>query len=41
VWDDLDAVPWGRLRHNYGKAKDVPGLLRASAAGDAEAVFTL
>lgn len=27
--EDLDAVPWGKLRHNYGAAGDVPGLLRA------------
>ena len=28
----LDAVPWGDLRHNYGTAEDVPGLLRACAS---------
>jgi len=30
----LDAVPWGDLRHNYGTAEDVPGLLRECAAAE-------
>ncbi|MEU4420839.1 hypothetical protein AB0F81_09440 [Actinoplanes sp. NPDC024001] len=39
--EDLDRVPWKLLRHNYGRATDVPALLRrcgdrdVSAAGDA------
>jgi HEAT repeat protein len=41
VWDDLETVPWASLQHNYGSAKDVPGLLRASAAGDRDAFMTL
>lgn len=28
MWDDLERVPWHLLRHNYGAARDVPGLLR-------------
>jgi len=35
-WDELDTVAWGELRHNYGTAADVPGLLRACADPDAE-----
>jgi hypothetical protein len=30
----LDAVPWGDLRHNYGTAEDVPGLLRECAGAE-------
>jgi HEAT repeat protein len=41
VWDDLAAVDWGSLEHNYGTAQDVPGLLRASAGGDVDALDTL
>jgi hypothetical protein len=33
----LADVAWGDLRHAYGPAGDVPGLLRAIASGDAEA----
>lgn len=34
----LDAVPWGNLRHNYGTAGDVPGLLReCTSAGPGQA----
>ncbi|BCJ75426.1 hypothetical protein CS0771_49700 [Catellatospora sp. IY07-71] len=33
--DELDRVPWWELRHNYGRAADVPGLLRACADPDA------
>ncbi|HXT91337.1 MAG TPA: hypothetical protein VN714_18955 [Trebonia sp.] len=34
-WDELGTVAWGELRHNYGTAADVPGLLRACADRDA------
>ncbi|MFI0895597.1 HEAT repeat domain-containing protein [Streptomyces sp. NPDC020983] len=33
----VDAVPWSGLRHNYGTAEDVPGLLRAVARDDGRA----
>ncbi len=33
--DELDLVPWRELRHNYGDAADVPGLLLACADPDA------
>jgi hypothetical protein len=33
----LTEIPWGDLSHAYGPARDVPGLLRAVALGDAEA----
>ncbi|MFF4621262.1 hypothetical protein [Nonomuraea jabiensis] len=32
--DDLDRVSWGKLRHAYGPATDVPGQLRALASAD-------
>lgn len=32
----LDTVNWGMLRHAYGEATDVPGLLRALLSPDAE-----
>ncbi|BDG04388.1 hypothetical protein [Anaeromyxobacter oryzae] len=35
--DRLGDVDWPRLRHAFGPARDVPGLLRAIAAGDATA----
>lgn len=28
MWMGLDAVDWAGLKHNYGSAEDVPGLLR-------------
>ncbi|MEU5160153.1 HEAT repeat domain-containing protein [Streptomyces sp. NPDC020875] len=31
MWVGMDAVGWGRLKHNYGSAEDVPGLLRRCA----------
>lgn len=31
---EIDALPWADLKHNHGTAEDVPGLLRAIAAGD-------
>jgi hypothetical protein len=34
VWDDLGQVRWAGLKHNYGTAEDVPGLLRACAGRD-------
>ncbi|MEO3742033.1 hypothetical protein [Plantactinospora sp. B5E13] len=34
--DDLDRVPWAELRHAYGPADDVPGLLRRVAGPDEE-----
>ncbi len=39
--DGLDDVPWSRLRHAYGDASDVPGILRAVADGDQDAVDEL
>ena len=33
----LADIPWGDLSHAYGPARDVPGLLRAIASGDAKA----
>jgi hypothetical protein len=27
--EGLDSIPWGKLRHAYGRASDVPGDLRA------------
>jgi hypothetical protein len=33
----LAEIGWSELRHAYGSAEDVPGLLRAVASGDAEA----
>jgi HEAT repeat protein len=35
MWDGLDEIPWGTLRHNYGTAEDIPGLLRGCASSDA------
>lgn len=32
--DDLDGVSWGRLKHAYGRATDVPGQIRALASAD-------
>ena len=32
----LDRVAWGQLEHAYGKADDVPALLKALAVGDTE-----
>ncbi|MBM7168737.1 HEAT repeat domain-containing protein, partial [Streptomyces sp. G44] len=34
--EGLDAVDWAGLRHNYGPADDVPGLLRRCAGPDPE-----
>ncbi|GAA4589121.1 hypothetical protein BJY16_008787 [Actinoplanes octamycinicus] len=39
--DDLAAVDWAGLDHARGSAEDVPALLRALAAGDAEALTEL
>jgi hypothetical protein len=36
VWQELDEIAWAQLRHNYGSAGDVPGLLRRCADRDAE-----
>ncbi|MEV4758570.1 hypothetical protein AB0J86_26165 [Micromonospora sp. NPDC049559] len=36
MWDELDRVPWKRLRHNYGDAAQVPALLRRCAEDDAD-----
>ena len=36
MWDGLDAVTWRQLRHNYGRATDLPPLLRACADPDAD-----
>ena len=38
VLEGLDGIPWADLRHAYGPAQDVPGLLRAIASGDHETV---
>jgi HEAT repeat protein len=32
--DGLDEVPWGTLRHNYGAADDIAGLLRGCTSQD-------
>src|SRR5262245_59533068 len=32
--DGLEAVDWASLRHAYGEATDVPGLLRALLSSD-------
>ena len=34
--DDIDAVPWASLRHAFGTAADVPGLIRALASVERE-----
>ncbi|MFB7468240.1 hypothetical protein ACFCZ1_32985 [Streptomyces sp. NPDC056224] len=34
MWVGLDAVDWAALKHNYGSAEDVPGLLRRCAGPD-------
>ncbi|WP_200307633.1 HEAT repeat domain-containing protein, partial [Streptomyces adelaidensis] len=34
MWEGLDAVEWAGLKHNYGAAGDVPGLLRRCAGPD-------
>lgn len=36
MWEGLDAVDWAGLKHNYGSAEDVPGLLRRCAGPDPE-----
>ena len=33
---NIDLVPWGRIRHCYGPATDVPALLRALQSSDAK-----
>ena len=33
--EELDLIDWGKLRHAYGPATDVPGLLRDLASTDA------
>ncbi len=34
MFEGLDEIPWGRLEHAYGSARDVPGLLRRLAGPD-------
>ncbi|MGP4048842.1 HEAT repeat domain-containing protein [Streptomyces sp. 2A115] len=34
MWVGLDAVDWAGLKHNYGSAEDVPGLLRRCGGPD-------
>ncbi|MGW3043724.1 HEAT repeat domain-containing protein [Kitasatospora sp. NPDC001159] len=34
MWEGLDEIDWAGLRHNYGSAEDVPGLLRRCAGPD-------
>lgn len=36
--DGLDEVPWGELEHAYGRADNIPTLLRRLAAGDPDAL---
>ncbi|MER7187962.1 HEAT repeat domain-containing protein, partial [Streptomyces hyaluromycini] len=35
MFTGIDEVDWASLRHAYGSAKDVPGLLRGLASADA------
>ncbi|MEF9884359.1 HEAT repeat domain-containing protein [Streptomyces sp. P9-A4] len=35
MWVGLDAVGWAGLKHNYGSAEDIPGLLRRCGGADA------
>jgi hypothetical protein len=39
--EGMEKVGWGKLSHAYGKASDVPLLLREVAAGSADALFKL
>jgi len=39
--EGIDEVGWAKLSHAYGKAGDVPELLRGVAAGSADALFKL
>jgi hypothetical protein len=41
VGNGIDGIDWSQLRHAYGSAKNIPGLLRASARGDEAAVDEL
>ena len=41
VLEGLDAIDWEKLSHAYGSASDVPDVLRAVAAGDADALYEL
>lgn len=34
MWDNLLRVDWGRLTHAYGRARDMPNILRNMIAGD-------
>ncbi|WP_424920288.1 hypothetical protein [Streptomyces sp. wa13] len=36
MWAEVDLIDWAALRHNYGSAEDVPGLLRRCAGPDPE-----
>ncbi|MEV7106082.1 HEAT repeat domain-containing protein [Streptomyces atroolivaceus] len=36
MWAEVDLIDWAALRHNYGSAADVPGLLRRCAGPDPE-----
>lgn len=36
MWAEVDFIDWAALRHNYGSAADVPGLLRRCAGPDPE-----
>ncbi|CAM3145630.1 hypothetical protein [Stackebrandtia soli] len=40
MWNGLDAIAWGELRHNYGPASDVPELLRRCRADTADDAVT-
>ncbi|WP_406465416.1 hypothetical protein OHB07_31550 [Streptomyces sp. NBC_00111] len=36
MWAEVDSIDWAALRHNYGSAEDVPGLLRRCAGPNPE-----
>ena len=36
MWAEVDLIDWAALRHNYGSAEDVPGLLRRCAGPNPE-----
>lgn len=41
MFNGMDDVPWDRLQHAFGAARDVPQILRAIADGDDEALNEL
>jgi hypothetical protein len=36
MFEGMDLVPWHKLKHAYGTADDVPGLIRALASSSTE-----